>query len=142
MTLKTDGAIYQLVEINRALRQDLDIIRRSVSVLGRERDELLIEVEGLRKRAVQNNSRDSLAKMKKDLVDIRKELEEGRNSIYRFRENIECQLSLICRYYTDDQRKREELFDEVKHVLFTMKNAISRLVGLNIEAERSKESLQ
>ena len=140
--LKIDATIYQLVEINRALMQDLDIIRRSVSVLGRERDELIIEVEGLRKQMVRNDPPDCLAKMKSDLVDIKKELEEGRSNIDRFREHIESQLSLLYRYYTDDQKKHEDLFDELKQALSTIKNAIHRLVGLKIEGVRPKERLQ
>ena len=140
--LKTDTTINQLIEINRALTQDLDIIRRSVSVLGRERDELLVEVEGLRKQADQKNSRDCTAKIKRDLIDIKIRLEEGRSDIDRFREHIEEQMSLLCRYYTDDQKKRQELFDELKQVLSSMMTTFHRLVVSKIEGVQPKERLQ
>lgn len=142
MALKTEATIYQLIEINRALTHDLDIVRRSVSILGRERDELLVEVEGLRKQTVQNNTGDCLTTMKRDLAEIRKKLQEGHDNVERFREHIERQVSLLYRYYSDGQKKSDGMLDELRYELSAITNALHLLVGSKVDGRRLKERIQ
>jgi chromosome segregation ATPase len=83
MINETAKHISQLVEINRALAEDLDVSRRFVADLGRERDSLTKQVKELkvaRQHAVSNDS-GIVEKMRYEVGHMRQNLKKSQGEI-------------------------------------------------------------
>ncbi len=142
---ETNKNIYQLVEINRALAQDLDLSRRMVAELSRECDEYRDELDKLRNKLldgrppVMNNARLERDRVQHELSIRERETEKMRGEMdflsrdtaaARTRaEKAEERLELIMTEFESVVRERDDAMNELAESTAAMEEIKHRLSG-------------
>ena len=136
-----DDQISQLVEINRALAHDLDVVRRSASALGRERDELLSQIEELSNKESESDTSISVEYLMREIAEIRADFTKEKEYSENVRGHLEKCISDLYSYYIDVQKTRDVILEELKQAKSAMKEVLYRLVfGADIEVPGLKTS--
>ena len=116
MITETKRQVSQMVEINRALTQDLDISHRNAAEFARERDALVENIE----------------KMRHELDILLRDSDASRTRAHR----AENQLSILAVQLQETEEERDDIKLQFDESASAMEEIRSRLVNLPNEAVR------